>query len=92
MPDAVRALLAHAFEVGKAGQVNRDALYGLRRLQVDHPLWRGAMEAIADSMRVVGSREHFRISVRDSPEAPFRTLPINLSGAYEPAAPAGGAA
>lgn len=86
VPDAVRALLEHAFEVGKAGRVDRARLHGLRRLKVDHPKWRAAMEAVADSMRVVGAREHFRISVRDSAEQPFRTLPLTLSGAYEPRA------
>lgn len=91
VPDAVRALLEHAFEVGNAGIVNRSALYGLRRLEVDHPKWKSAMQAIADSMRVMGSKEHFRISVRDNPQDNFRALPINLSGAYEPDAEGGAA-
>lgn len=84
VPDAVRALLDHAFEVGQAGHVNRGALYGLRRLKIDHPKWRSAMEAIADSMRVMGSKERFQISVRDHAEDPWRALPINLVHAYEP--------
>ncbi|MEO0861112.1 MAG: DUF3164 family protein [Pseudomonadota bacterium] len=84
VPDAVRALLEHAFEVGREGVVNRGALYSLRRLEVNHHLWKSAMEAIADSMRVMGTKERFQISVRDDPQQPFRALPLTLTGAYEP--------
>lgn len=84
VPDAVRALLEHAFEVGQAGRVNRGALYSLRRLNVDHPKWQSAMKAIADSMRVMGSKERFQISVRNDPTENFTALPINLANAYEP--------
>ncbi|MGB3408599.1 MAG: DUF3164 family protein [Jannaschia sp.] len=86
VPDAVRALLEHAFEVGSTGHVNRSALYGLRRLNVQHPKWDMAMKAIADSMRVMGAKETFVISVRRSPEENFAALPINLANACEPEA------
>lgn len=82
VPDVVHSLLNHAFDVDQEGKVNREKLYSLRRLEVDHPKWATAMQAIADSMRVVGSVEYFQLSIRDE-HGKFKALPINLANAYE---------
>ncbi|WP_299370478.1 DUF3164 family protein [uncultured Tateyamaria sp.] len=84
VPDVVKALLNHAFKVDEQGRVNREQMYALRRLKVDppHSKWDRAMDAIADSMRVIGSKEYFQISVADE-HGRLRALPINLANAYE---------
>lgn len=83
VPDIVRELLNHSFDTEKVGHVNREKLYSLRRLNVDHPKWKRAMDAIADSMRVLESREFFQISTRKSPRDGFKAMPINLANAVE---------
>ena len=83
VPDEVRALLNHAFEVDKAGKVNRDALYTLRRLEIDHPTWKRAMDAVKDSQRVESTREFVRISTRPDTKSGFRAMQINLANAEE---------
>tara|TARA_R110002074_G_C12477019_1_gene660637 strand:- start:285 stop:938 length:654 start_codon:yes stop_codon:yes gene_type:complete len=82
VPDVVHSLLNHAFDVDQQGKVNREQLYSLRRLDIKHPKWAAAMQAIADSMRVVGSVEYFQLSIRDA-QGKFKALPINLANAYE---------
>ncbi|KPU84415.1 hypothetical protein JI58_03845 [Marinosulfonomonas sp. PRT-SC04] len=83
IPDIVRELLNHAFDVEKVGHVNRAKLYSLRRLNIDHPTWKRAMDAITDSMRVLESREFFQISTRKSSRDGFKAMPINLANAVE---------
>lgn len=79
----VRALLEHAFETDRPGHVNRANLHALRRLAIDHPTWKEAMVALGDSMRVMGSKEYFQISVRERPTDGWKALPINLANAVE---------
>lgn len=82
LPSEIEVLLTHAFQTDKEGVVNRAALYSLRRLDMgDHPKWRAAMEAIADSMRVIGARTYIVIETRETLDAPWRAIPINLAKA-----------
>jgi hypothetical protein len=83
VPDEVKALLNHAFEVDKLGKVNREALYTLRRLDIDHPTWKRAMEAVKDSQRVESTREFVRISTRPNTQVGFKSMQINLANAEE---------
>jgi len=82
-PDAVKVLLTHAFETDKPGKVRRDALYGMQRLNVEHPLWVKAMQAIKDAIRITNSRAMIVVSSRASTAENFKALPINLPNAYE---------
>ncbi|MDO5631111.1 MAG: DUF3164 family protein [Paracoccus sp. (in: a-proteobacteria)] len=79
LPPEIEMLMNHGFQVNKVGTVNREALYSLRRLPIKHPIWDRAMEAIGDSMRVVGSKEYVRISRRENPRAGWKMIPISLS-------------
>ncbi|PIE13801.1 MAG: sulfate transporter [Rhodobacterales bacterium] len=77
----VRALLEHAFDVDQQGKINNAALYSLRRLDIQHPLWLQAMEAIKNSQRVESTRQFLRISSRPNPQAKFKSVQINLANA-----------
>ena len=78
--DELKALVQHAFQVDKAGQVNRAAILQLRRVAIDHPKWAQAQRAISDSMRMRGSKAYLRLAWRPSPEAAWRPVPIDLAG------------
>lgn len=80
--DEVHVLLNHAFDVDKKGKVNRQALYTLRSLNIDHPTWAKAMQAIMDSQRVQSTREFLRISDRNE-RGGYTSLPIDLANARE---------
>jgi hypothetical protein len=62
--EEIRAIINQAFDVDKEGRVNVGAILGLRRLDIQDTRWRGAMEAIADSLQVVGSKKLLRVYER----------------------------
>lgn len=76
----VQALIAHAFEPDREGQVSRDAVFALRRLDIDDPRWRQAQQAITDSIRVAGSASYLRVHIRAAPDSPWRPVPIDMTG------------
>ena len=79
--DQIRALVTHAFQVDKEGQVSRDAIFALRRVEIRDERWQRAMEAIVDSIRVVGSKEYIRIYRRAAPTAKWEAVTIDLAAA-----------
>ena len=62
----VKTMLADAFQVNKKGRVNVQKVLGLRKFKFDDPRWKKAMEAIADSLTVVGTKPYYRMHVRDA--------------------------
>lgn len=77
--DEVRALVTHAFETDKPGHVNREGLFSLRRLDIKHPKWQSAMQAITDSMRVIGSKAYVRTYRRDTADAGWEMIQLNIA-------------
>jgi hypothetical protein len=71
----IRALIHDAFQVDRQGAVNTARILGLRRLEIDDPQWKKAMEAISDSIQVSGSKEYLRFYTRDETG---KYLPIAL--------------
>ena len=55
-----------AFYVGKSGKLNSNRILGLRRLNITDEKWKKAMDAISDSVQIVGSKEYIRIYRRNS--------------------------
>lgn len=75
----IRTLVQHAFEPQKQGQVNREAVLRLRRLDIDDPRWRQARRAIDDSIRIQGSRAYLRLYLRGSVESGWKPVPIDIA-------------
>lgn len=80
----IRALVEHAFQVDKEGRINRAALFQLRRLSIEDEQWARAMRAIADAIRVVGSKEYLRFYRRSSPRGAWEPITIDLAQAVAP--------
>jgi len=79
--DELRALVNHAFQVDKEGRINRSALFQLRRLEIEDERWKRAMEALTESIRIVGSSTYVRFYVRDDPRGRWEAVPIDLASA-----------
>ncbi|WP_319774449.1 DUF3164 family protein [Breoghania sp.] len=79
--DEIRALVNHAFQVDKEGRINRAALFQLRRVQIEDERWQSAMEAITDSMRVIGSATYMRFHRRDNPQERWAPVTIDMAAA-----------
>lgn len=77
----IQAIITRAFNTDKEGQVNRSEIFMLLRLNIDDPRWKRAMEAIQAAMRTIGSKTYYRLQQRDSFDAPWRTVSIDLAKA-----------
>lgn len=77
----LRALVTRAFNVEKEGQINRTELFMLLRVQIDDDRWKRAMDAIKDSIRVIGSQTYVRFYERDDAAAPWKAVSIDLARA-----------
>ena len=80
----IQALVRHAFEPDKEGQVNRESVFRLRKLEIDDPRWKAAQQAITDAIRVIGSASYIRCYVRANPKAPRLAITIDMNGAPLP--------
>lgn len=85
--DQIRVLVNHAFQVDREGKVSREAVLALRRVEIDDERWKRAMQAITDSIRIIGSQKYIRFYRRRSIEAPWQAVTVDLASA-EPPAPA----
>jgi hypothetical protein len=78
--EAIRALVNRVFSVGKEGQINRAELFSLLAMEVEDPRWQRGMEAIRDSIRVIGTKAYLRFRIRDEAGA-LGTVTIDLAAA-----------
>ncbi|KAA5603752.1 DUF3164 family protein [Roseospira marina] len=77
----LRALVDSAFQTDKEGQVSRDAIFRLLRLDFDDERWKSGQNAIRDSIRVIGSKAYTRFYIRPDPQAAWQAVPIDLAAA-----------
>ena len=77
----IRAIVTRAFNTDKEGQINRSDIFMLLRLEIKDRRWQQAMEAIRDAMRVIGSKEYVRFYQRQSAEARWEPVTIDLARA-----------
>ncbi|MBM3929086.1 MAG: DUF3164 family protein [Sphingomonadales bacterium] len=77
----LRSLVNRVFQVDKEGQINRSELFMLMRVSIEDERWVRAMDAIRDSIRVIGSRTYVRFYDRTGPDAPWRAITIDMAAA-----------
>lgn len=77
----LRYVVTQAFNTDKKNQINRSEIYRLLRWDIDNDLWRRAMDAIRDAMRVVGSKTYIRSYRRESFDKPWLAVTIDLAKA-----------
>ncbi|ODN71206.1 DUF3164 family protein [Methylobrevis pamukkalensis] len=77
----LRSLVTKAFQVDREGRINRSEIFMLLRSDIDDPRWQRAMDAVRDSIRVVGTKAYLNFHVRQSPDAAWNHLPIDLAAA-----------
>lgn len=79
--DELRAIVNRAFNVDNAGQINRAELFMLLRVAIEDVRWQAAMQAIRDSIRVIGSKTYIRFHERDAVDGKQRAITIDLAAA-----------
>ena len=74
----IKALVNNAFYVDKAGNINTARILGLRRLDINDPEWKRAMDAITDSIQVSGSKEYLRVYTKQA-NGEYRQVPLDVA-------------
>lgn len=77
----LRALVNRVFQVDQQGKINRAEVFMLLRVEIDDQRWQRAMEAIRESIRVIGSRTYVRFQRRETGDAAWRGVPIDIASA-----------
>lgn len=77
----IRALIDQAFEVNGAGQLNTSRILALRRVDIADDRWLEAMQAISDSVQVVGSKNYIRVYERVGDSDRYVAVPLDIAGA-----------
>ncbi len=77
--DDLKLLVNDAFEVNKEGNINTGKVLELRRYDIKDSRWLKAMEAINDSVQVVGSTEYIRFYEKESSEKKLRQIPLDIA-------------
>ncbi|WP_346358007.1 DUF3164 family protein [Bosea sp. (in: a-proteobacteria)] len=79
--EAIRSLVNRVFSVEKEGQINRGELFSLLAMEIADERWQRAMEAIRDSIRVIGTKAYLRFRIRPDANANWSTVTIDLAAA-----------
>lgn len=77
----VRALIDRAFEVNKEGKLNEGRILALRRVEIKDARWKRAMDAISESVQVVGSKSYIRVYERVGNSDRYEPIPLDVAGA-----------
>lgn len=77
----IRALVEHAFNTDKEGKVSREAIFALRRIAIDDGRWKEAMSAIADSIKIEGTKSYVRFYRRAKPNDRWEAVSLDIAGA-----------
>ncbi|BAS49095.1 AgaP [Aggregatibacter actinomycetemcomitans NUM4039] len=75
----LKTIIDRAFDVDKEGNLNTNRILALRRVDIQDPRWQSAMNAIADSVQVVGSKSYIRIYKRVGDTDRYEPISLDLA-------------
>ncbi len=78
--DEIKALINDAFQVNKEGKINTARVLGLKRLNINDEKWLRAMQAIADSVQVAGSKPYIRVYERVGDTDQYQPISLDVAG------------
>lgn len=76
----IKALIDRAFEVDKEGKLNTGRILTLRRVNIVDKRWQDAMQAISDSIQVVGSKSYVRVYCRKGDSDVYEQVALDIAG------------
>ena len=77
----IQALVDYAFETDKQGRVSIAKILGLRRINIDDERWSKAMDAIADSIQTINSKQYIRFYERIAGSEDYQAVPLDAANA-----------
>ena len=75
----IKALINRTFNVDKKGEISTAKVLGLKRHDIDHPKWQQAMQAISDSINIIGSKAYLRFYTRDDSTGGYLPLSLDIA-------------
>ncbi|MCG8553594.1 MAG: DUF3164 family protein [Desulfobacterales bacterium] len=75
----VKTIINDAFAVNQEGKFNLRRVLGLRRLEIVDPDWKKAMDAISDSLQVIGSKRYMRVYERVGNQDQYRPISLDFA-------------
>jgi hypothetical protein len=76
----IKALIEHAFQTDKEGNINKGRVLSLFRLKIDDEKWLKAMDAIRDSMQASHSKEYLGLYERVGNEDRYVRISLDMAG------------
>lgn len=77
----IQAIVTRAFNTDKEGQINKSEIFMLLRLDIDDARWLRAMDAIRDSIRIIGTKGYIRFYERENIDDEPVAITIDLAKA-----------
>lgn len=77
----IRGLITRAFKTDVAGQIDKNAVLALLKIQSEDERWKRAMEAIEAAVRVIGSKEYLHFSFKPDRDSDWVRISINIADA-----------
>ena len=78
---AIMSLVETAFSVGKKGRINRENLFRVRDLEIEHAKWEDFRRAINDSIRIIANKTYIRLHERTTTDADWKPVSIDIANA-----------
>ena len=75
----VKTIINDAFAVDQQGKFNLGRILSLRRLEINDPDWKKAMDAISDSLQVVGSKSYLRVYERIGNQDQWQQISLDFA-------------
>lgn len=76
----IKALIEHAFQADKEGNINTARIFGLMRLKIDDAKWQDAMTALKDSIQITATSRYLRLYERVGNTDKYQQIPMDIAG------------
>jgi len=78
--DKIKALIVHAFQVDKAGNISTSRVLGLFKPDIKDARWTKAMNALKDSITIASSKSYIRLYERVGDEGKYQQISMDMAG------------
>lgn len=77
--DEIKVLVQDAFQTDQQGKINTGRVLALRRLDIKNETWVKAMQAIGESLQVVGSKQYVRFYERVGETDKYQPISLDIA-------------
>lgn len=75
----IRALVEHAFQTDKEGNISLSRILSLTQLKIEDELWKKGIDALRDSMQVAGTNTYMRLYKRTGQNGKYEQISMDMA-------------